>query len=167
MDGVRVFPRGFLGKSLLNEHDTRLIVNAFLRDIGWRGLVTDTQSKENKNGLREEPVLITKEENMFNFMKLQTNGETLNVSGVKELGASNSNSFRDQVRAALTEAQKFIEIDLSQTNFVDSCGLGALISLHKTICGRNGLVRLLNPTPPVQQILELTRMHRIFEIVKR
>ncbi len=111
--------------------------------------------------------MTTEEQNMFNFMKVQTNGETLNVSGVKELGASNSNSFRDQVRAALTEAQKFIEIDLSQTNFVDSCGLGALISLHKTICGRNGLVRLLNPTPPVQQILELTRMHRIFEIVKR
>ena len=46
-------------------------------------------------------------------------------------------------------------------------GLGALISLHKTTCTRNGLVRLLNPTPPVQQLLDLTRMHRIFEIVKR
>ncbi len=59
-----------------------------------------------------------------------------------------------------------IEIDLSQTSFVDSCGLGTLIALHKTACSRRGMVRLLNPTPPVQQILELTRMHRIFEIVK-
>jgi len=73
--------------------------------------------------------------------------------------------FRDQVRGALGELQKNIEIDLSETSFVDSCGLGALISLHKTTCNRNGTVRLLNPTPPVQQILELTRMHRIFEIV--
>jgi anti-sigma B factor antagonist len=67
----------------------------------------------------------------------------------------------------LTQAHKYIESDLSQTMFLDSCGLGALISLHKTTCSRNGLVRLINPTPPVQQILELTRMHRIFELVKR
>jgi anti-sigma B factor antagonist len=100
-------------------------------------------------------------------MKSQQSGDTLRVGGVKELAASNSNSFRDQVRASLTDSQSVIEIDLSETMFMDSCGLGALISLHKTACGRNGLVRLLNPTPPVQQILELTRMHRIFEIVKR
>jgi len=100
-------------------------------------------------------------------MKVQTNGDTLSIIGLKELAAANSNSFRDQVRASLTEAHKYIEIDLSQTMFVDSCGLGALISLHKNACARNGIVRLLNPTPPVQQILELTRMHRIFEIVSR
>lgn len=104
---------------------------------------------------------------VFKPMKVQINGDTLNVTGIKELGASTSNSFRDQVRAALNGAQKFIEIDLSQTSFLDSCGLGALISLHKTVCARNGMVRLLNPTPPVQQILELTRMHRIFDIVRR
>jgi anti-sigma B factor antagonist len=100
-------------------------------------------------------------------MKFNIQGDTLNINGIVELGAANSKLFRDEVRAALTEAQKVIEIDLSQTMFMDSCGLGALISLHKTTCGRNGMVRLINPTPPVQQILELTRMHRIFEIVKR
>ncbi|MBI2927926.1 MAG: STAS domain-containing protein [Verrucomicrobia bacterium] len=100
-------------------------------------------------------------------MKFQIQGDTLNINGIRELGAGNSKLFRDEVRASLTEAQKVIEIDLSQTLFMDSCGLGALISLHKTTCSRNGMVRLVNPTPPVQQILELTRMHRIFEIVKR
>jgi anti-sigma B factor antagonist len=98
-------------------------------------------------------------------MKVESQGETLNVSEIKELGAANSQVFRDQVRGAFGELQRNIQIDLSETNFVDSCGLGALISLHKTTCNRNGTVRLLNPTPPVQQILELTRMHRIFEIV--
>ena len=101
------------------------------------------------------------------FMKVQANGETLSVSGIKELGAANSNTFRDHVKAEFREPQKNIEIDLSQTNFVDSCGLGALISLHKATCNRNGTVRLVNPTAPVQQILELTRMHRIFEIVNQ
>jgi anti-sigma B factor antagonist len=99
-------------------------------------------------------------------MNLSVDGETLRVSGVKELGASNSNAVRDKVRSALTDGQRNIEIDLSETNFLDSCGLGALIALHKTACGRKGTLRLLNPLPSVLQILELTRMHRIFEIVK-
>ena len=91
----------------------------------------------------------------------------MSVGGVKELSAANANAFRDQVRGSLADRLKNIEIDLSQTMFLDSCGLGALISLHKTACTRSGAVRLLNPTPPVQQILELTRLHRVFEIVKK
>jgi anti-sigma B factor antagonist len=100
-------------------------------------------------------------------MKLESSGETVTVRGLTELAASNSNLFRDQVRAAVTGEHKDVEVDLSQTTFVDSCGLGALVAIHKLMCTRNGTVRLLNPTPPVQQILELTRMHRIFDIVKR
>ncbi len=99
-------------------------------------------------------------------MKMQIQGETLRVSEVMDLGTACSNQFRDETCAALVETLKNIEIDLSQTTFVDSCGLGALISLHKTVRGRNGLLRLINPNPAVQQILELTRMHQIFEIVK-
>ena len=100
-------------------------------------------------------------------IKVQIQGDTLNVGGVKELSAANANAFRDQVRGSLADRLKNIDIDLSQTMFLDSCGLGALISLHKTACTRSGAVRLLNPTPPVQQILELTRLHRVFEIVKK
>ena len=101
-------------------------------------------------------------------MKIQQLGDIVNVTELQELGAANSSLFREQLRAALPETLKAIDIDLSMTRFVDSCGLGALISLHKTATSRNGdvKVRLLNPTPPVQQIFELTRMHRLFEIVK-
>jgi anti-sigma B factor antagonist len=99
-------------------------------------------------------------------MKIEVQGDTLRISGLKELGAANANAFRDEARAAMADGQRNVEIDLSQTTFIDSCGLGALIALHKTACARNGVLRLLNPPPPVQQILELTRMHRIFQIVK-
>lgn len=99
-------------------------------------------------------------------MKLQTNGDTLRISAVKELSATSSNSFRDEARRAFVDGQTNIEIDLSQTTIVDSCGLGALVALHKTVSGRGGALRLLNPNPAVLQILELTRMHRIFEVVK-
>jgi len=99
-------------------------------------------------------------------MKLLDKGDVLTVTDVRELGANNSDAFRDEVKAA-SNGCKTIEIDLSQTNFIDSCGLGALIAIQKFASGRNGSasVRLLNPLPPVQQLFELTRLHRIFEIV--
>jgi len=99
-------------------------------------------------------------------MRLKVQGDTLAIGGVEELSAANATRFRDEIRGAMSGALKNIEIDLSQANFLDSCGLGALISLHKTACSRRGAVRLLNPASPVQQILELTRMHRIFEIIR-
>lgn len=92
-------------------------------------------------------------------------GDTLRITEVQELGAANSTALRDEARSALGPEQKNIEIDLSQTCFVDSCGLGTLIALHKTACSRRGMVRLLNPTPAVRQVLELTHMHRLFDIV--
>jgi anti-sigma B factor antagonist len=99
-------------------------------------------------------------------MKIETEGETLRVSAVLELGAANASAFRDWVRDSLDDGQKNIDIDLSQTTFLDSCGLGALVALQKTASGRQGTVRLLNPQPPVEQLLELTRMDRILEIIK-
>src|SRR5260370_42298326 len=102
-------------------------------------------------------------------MKLVDKGDVLIVTDVKELGASNSDSFRDEVKAALPNGFKTIEIDLSQTNFIDSCGLGALIAIQKFATGHNGSVagRLLNPLPPGHQLLEVTRLHRLFEICPR
>jgi anti-sigma B factor antagonist len=102
-------------------------------------------------------------------MKLLDKGDVLTVTDVKELGANNSDSFRDEVKAALPNGFKTVEIDLSQTSFIDSCGLGALIAIQKFATGRNGSVsvRLLNPLPAVQQLFELTRLHRMFEIVRR
>jgi len=98
-------------------------------------------------------------------MKTQVQGDTLRVSEVAQLGAAHAKPFRDSVRSALGSEQKNIDVDLSQTTFMDSCGLGALIELNKSASRRNGRLRVINPQPPVRQILELTQMHRLFEIV--
>jgi len=99
-------------------------------------------------------------------MKIQYQAKILALSDIPELNAANSATLRDEARAALRDDQTSIDIDLCRTRFVDSSGLGMLIALHKTSVGRGGCVRILNPTPSVQQILELTRLHRVFEIVK-
>jgi anti-sigma B factor antagonist len=99
-------------------------------------------------------------------MKMEVSNDTVRITGINELGAANSGAFRDWVRSSIRNGQRNIEVDLSQTTFIDSCGLGALIALHKTACSREGTLRLMNPQPAVQQVLQLTRMHRLFEIVR-
>jgi anti-sigma B factor antagonist len=100
-------------------------------------------------------------------MKMENIGDTLRISSVMQLGETNANAFRDWVLSGWAEGQRNIEVDLSQTTFVDSCGLGALVGLHKRAASRQGRLLLVNPQTPVQQILELTRLDGIFEIVKR
>lgn len=87
------------------------------------------------------------------------------VTGLTELAASNAGRVRDGIRAALPPGCRRLDLDLSQTRFVDSSGLGTLIALHKTLRSNGGELRVLYPTPGVIQILELTRLHGLFEIV--
>jgi anti-sigma B factor antagonist len=104
-------------------------------------------------------------------MNIQRQDGTLTITGLRELSAANAHSFREEASAALRPHLEAVEIDFSEAGLVDSCGLGALVSLYKTAnhINNNGGVtmRLLNPPPPVQQMFELTRMHHLFEIVRR
>ncbi|HWA10528.1 MAG TPA: STAS domain-containing protein [Opitutaceae bacterium] len=102
-------------------------------------------------------------------MKIANTGQCLSISEIPELTAVNSADFREEVHSSLQpEFPAVIEIDLSDTRFVDSSGLGALFALYRTI-GEDGAVvlRLLNPKPEIQQLLELTQMQELFEIVQR
>jgi anti-sigma B factor antagonist len=90
------------------------------------------------------------------------------VSEIQELTAVNSANFRGEVNTAVSESTSLIEINLSQTRFMDSSGLGALFALYRATAKRDGVtLRLLNPMPEIQQLLELTQMQQLFEIVKR
>jgi len=101
-------------------------------------------------------------------MKFENQGPCLSISEIPELTAVNSANFRDKVNSALGDSPSVIEINLSQTRFMDSSGLGALFALYRaTAQGNNVVVRLLNPMPEIQQLLELTQMQRLFEIVRR
>jgi anti-sigma B factor antagonist len=101
-------------------------------------------------------------------MKIEREGERISVTEINELTAANSSNFRDEISSALTGSTIVIEIDLSQTLFMDSSGLGALFALYRSTIKREGVVlRLLNPVPEIDQLLELTQMQQLFEIVRR
>jgi anti-sigma B factor antagonist len=101
-------------------------------------------------------------------MKIERDGECLSISDIPELTAMNSALFRDEVTSNLNESLSVIEVNLSQTRFMDSSGLGALFALYRATVQRDGMVlRLLNPVPEIEQLLELTQMQQLFEIVRR
>jgi anti-sigma B factor antagonist len=101
-------------------------------------------------------------------MKIEREGECLSVSEINELTAANSSNFRDEISSAMTGATVVIEIDLSKTQFMDSSGLGALFALYRATIKREGVIlRLLNPIPEIEQLLELTQMQQLFEVVRR
>ena len=101
-------------------------------------------------------------------MKITQDGDNLSISDVTDLCSANSESFRHEVCKSLPSAVKTIEVDMSQTRFVDSCGLGALIGVYKAATRKGDVtLRLVNPSAPLQQMFELTRLHRIFEVVQR
>ncbi|MFN5833337.1 MAG: STAS domain-containing protein [Akkermansiaceae bacterium] len=98
-------------------------------------------------------------------MNIETNEETLRITGVTELSAASARALKEQVAARFIKEMRHIDFDASSLQFLDSSGLGALISMLKMTTLHGGNFRLLAPTPPVIQILELTRLHRVFEIV--
>lgn len=82
---------------------------------------------------------------------------------VQALDASNSTGFKDFVRPYVV-ASTSILLNLEHVNFIDSSGLGALVWLLREVETRNGKVKLCCVQKPVQLLLEMVRMHRVFEI---
>lgn len=101
-------------------------------------------------------------------MTLARTHDQLRVGDLPELSAHNAPDFRDQVRAALPDLPRQIDIDLTATRVLDSSGLGALFAVHRAARQANHSVifRLLNPRPEIQQLFELTRLHQLFEITR-
>ena len=100
-------------------------------------------------------------------MNIQRHPGWLSVSGIFELTSANADAFHSAVATALGTDLQTVEIDLSHTRTLDAAALGALLSLYQT-ANRAGspsvTFRLTNPRPAVQQIIELARLHHLFEL---
>lgn len=99
-------------------------------------------------------------------MKIQTDSAIVRVTELSEIDESRASALHDGVCAALPSSVRTIEIDLSTLRSLDSGGVGVLVAMYDTVSRRRAPViwRLLNPAPHVRQLLELMRLHRIFEI---
>ena len=99
-------------------------------------------------------------------MKFVIHGDTLNVSEIRELATATANTFQSQLSAALSESVKHINLDLSQTTFVDCGGLGALVAIRKKASNGHGpaTIHLVNPPKPLQHIVSMMKMSDVFPI---
>lgn len=85
--------------------------------------------------------------------------------GVSRLDAAAARDFKKQIEAMWSPEVKRVELDFAGVDFLDSSGVGALLGVYKRLPKESASVRLLNVKAPVQSVIELLRLHRIFEIV--
>jgi anti-sigma B factor antagonist len=79
------------------------------------------------------------------------------------LDASNTKEFKTMVAPLIAPGTKLV-FDLSSLKFVDSSGLGALLSCLRQLNASGGVLKLCAMGKPVRALFELVRMHRVFEI---
>lgn len=91
-------------------------------------------------------------------------GVLLAALGVNRLDASSSRDFKKQVEAIWSPEVSRVELDLEKVDFIDSSGVGALLGVYKRLPGDEPNVRLKRVQAPVQSVIELLRLHRIFDI---
>lgn len=82
----------------------------------------------------------------------------------ERMDAHNSGDLKEQMLQLFDEGKCSLVIDLSMVRFIDSSGLGALVSGFKNASAREGNLKLCCLQPQVRSMFELTRLHRVFEI---
>ena len=82
----------------------------------------------------------------------------------ERLDAHNSGDLKKTMLKLFEEGKNNLVVDLQAVRFVDSSGLGALVSGFKNASSRNGNLKLSGLQLQVKSMFELTRLHRVFEI---
>jgi len=82
---------------------------------------------------------------------------------VKKIDASVAVEFRNQLLDLVAKGEHRLVLNLGSVDFIDSSGLGALVSVLKNI-GPEGRIKLFAVNEGVRSIFELTRLDRVFDI---
>ena len=81
------------------------------------------------------------------------------------LDASNAEAAKAHFRTLVEQGARRLVVDLSGLGFIDSSGLGALVTALKTARAVGGDVRLCCLKPQVRSIFQLTRLDKVFTIL--
>ena len=83
-----------------------------------------------------------------------------------QLIVGNRQELKDLVSAALDKGERRILIDFSQTGYIDSSGLGALVSISKRVREAGGELRLSGLNEDLRSLFELTKLDTLFAIAE-
>lgn len=94
----------------------------------------------------------------------QVNGVTIvDLSGRITLGEG-SVILRDSVRDLLSKGNKSIVLNLADVSYIDSSGIGELVSAYTHVRREGGELKLLNLTKKVHDLLQITKLYTVFDI---
>jgi anti-sigma B factor antagonist len=86
----------------------------------------------------------------------------LDLSGKITLG-EDSTLLKDKLHSLLHQNKKNVLLNLGQVPYVDSAGLGALVSAYTTVTREGGSLKLMNVTKKLQDLLSITKLLTVFE----
>ena len=72
--------------------------------------------------------------------------------------------LRDTVKDLLSKGQKKILLNLGDVNYIDSSGIGELVSAYTTAKNQGGELKLLKLTKKVHDLLQITKLYTIFDV---
>jgi len=81
-----------------------------------------------------------------------------------DIDTASVTELKPQLMSVLREQGPTLTLDLEAVNFIDSTGLGMLVSILKEARNLGGTVRLTNLTREVMRLLQITGLERVFEI---
>lgn len=87
----------------------------------------------------------------------------LDLSGRITLGEG-SVVLRDQIRDLLSKSEKKILLNLGDVTYIDSSGIGELVSAFTTVRNQGGELKLLNLTKKVHDLLQITKLYTVFDV---
>ena len=87
----------------------------------------------------------------------------VDISGRITLGEGSA-ALREMVRDLLTKGQKRIVLNLGEVNYIDSSGIGELVSGYTTVKNQGGELKLLNLTRKVHDLLQITKLFTVFDV---
>jgi anti-sigma B factor antagonist len=98
------------------------------------------------------------------FKTREVGGVTIvDLSGKITLGEGGI-TLREEVRKLLAEGKKKIVLNLAEVNYIDSSGLGELVSAYTAVKNAGGELKLLNLTSKVRDLLVITKLVTVFDV---
>ena len=87
----------------------------------------------------------------------------LDLSGRITLGEG-SVVLRDAIRDLVTKGDKNILLNLGDVSYIDSSGIGELVSAFTSVKNNGGELKLLNLTKKVHDLLQITKLYTVFDV---
>ena len=87
----------------------------------------------------------------------------VDMSGRITLGEGSS-TLREAVRDLLSKGQKKILLNLGDVSYIDSSGIGELVSSFTSVNNQGGQLKLLNLQKKVHDLLQITKLYTVFEV---